>query len=213
MPASHSASRARLVGLAGGVLLLLALVALAVLLPRLEGSEPVASSADAPSGEGVAVTLPPSVPGFTSATAGDDAAAEQLTERLDSAEARLEQTYGVPVAVGLYSGDEGAQDQRSAVVTALSAPAGLFLPSGPAPDPELLQLARNQAELVRSGDAVCNVVYGAPVPAGQQVDDSEVPQGVQCQLTRDDVTYQVDASAMSVEDAVGVLDAVAAAQA
>ena len=163
-------------------------------------------------GEAVDVTLPATVPGFTSVETGDDAAAAQLTERLDSAETRLEDLYDVPVSVALYSGGDGAQDQRSAVVTALSAPAGLFLPSGPAPDPALLELARNQAELVRSGDALCNVVYGQPVPAGQEVDEAEVPQGVQCQLTDAGVTYQVDGSAMSVDDAVGVLDAVAAAQ-
>ncbi len=210
MPAPTSASRARLVGLAAGVVLLLALVGLAVLLPRLEGTDSAPASASA--GEAVEVTLPATVPGFTSAGAGDAAAAAQLTERLASAETRLEDLYAVPVSVALYSGDEGAGDQRSAVVTALSAPAGLFLPSGPAPDPGLLELARNQAELVRSGDALCNVVYGAPVPAGQEVDESEVPQGVQCQLTADGVTYQVDGSAMSVDDAAGVLDAVAAAQ-
>ncbi len=216
-----------MLGLAVGLVALLALVGLAVLLPRLEGSSAGASDASdasgaagaagtsassAASGDGVEVTLPESVAGFAASTAGDDAQATELRGRLDSAAAELEKTYGVPVAVGLYAGDGGAGDQRSAVVTALSAPAGLFLPSGPAPEPSTLQLARNQAVLGRVGDAVCNTVYGAPVPAGQAVDDTEVPQGVQCQLTEAGVTYQVDGSAMTPQDAVDLLDAIAAGQ-
>ena len=211
-----------MLGLAVGVVALLALVGLAVLLPRLEGSSAGASgavgasgasaSSSAVSGDGVEVTLPESVAGFAASTAGDDAQATELRGRLDSAASELEKTYGVPVAVGLYAGDGGAEDQRSAVVTALSAPAGLFLPSGPAPEPSTLQLARNQAVLGRVGDAVCNTVYGAPVPAGQAVDDTEVPQGVQCQVTEAGVTYQVDGSAMTPQDAVDLLDAIAAGQ-
>ncbi len=225
-PRTDPAVRTRLLGLAVGALALLALVGLAVVLPRLGGStadaagapggssgaSTAAGGASAASGDGVEVTLPESVAGFTASTAGDDAAATELRGRLDSAASELQQTYGVPVSVGLYAGDAGADDQRSAVVTALSAPAGLFLPSGPAPEPSMLQLARNQAVLARVGDAVCSSVYSAPVPEGQDVDETEVPQGVQCQGTTDGVTYQVDGSAMSAQEAVDLLDAIAAVQ-
>ncbi len=216
VPPAPTAVRARLVGIALGVLGLAALVVLAVVLPRLGGTgsagspESSASSAPVPDG-GVEVALPPSAPGFALVDAGDDAGAADLTERLDSAEAQLEQTYDVPVTVRLYNGDGGDQDQRTAVVTAATAPAGLFLPSGPAPAPELVGLARNQAELVRVGDTICNVVYGAPVAQGEQVDDSTPPAGVQCQQTAADVTYQVDGSAMTASEAAGLLDALVAA--
>lgn len=216
-PRTDPAVRTRLLGLAVGVVALLALVGLAVVLPRLEGSTADAAGASGTSGtsarDGVEVTLPESVAGFTASTAGSDAQATELRSRLESAASELQRTYGVPVSVGLYAGDGGGGgDQRSAVVTALSAPAGLFLPSGPAPEPSMLQLARNQAVLGRVGDAVCSSVYGAPVPAGQAVDEAEVPQGVQCQVTTDGVTYQVDGSAMTASDAVDLLDAIAAAQ-
>lgn len=205
-----TAVRSRVVGVVLGVAALAALVVLAVVLPRLSGGSTSEESASGSSSEAVEVALPPTVPGFALVEAGDDAGAADLTARLDSAEVLVEETYDVPVTVGLYNGDEGAQDTRTAVVTAASAPAGLFLPSGPAPDPELIGLARNQAELVRVGDAVCNVVYGEPVPAGQEVDDSVPPNGVQCQLTSDDdVTFQVDGSAMTAEDAAGLLEVLA----
>ncbi|GAA0982207.1 hypothetical protein ENKNEFLB_04131 [Nocardioides aquaticus] len=214
MPPAPTAARSRLLGIALGVLGLAALVVLAVVLPRLDGAEASPVPAEAMSSEdAVEVSLPASVPGFALVEAGDDAAAEQLTERLDSAEQLLEQTYEVPVTVGLYNGSGGEQDQRTAVVTAASAPAGLFLPSGPAPAPDLVGLARNQAELVRVGDTICNVVYGAPVAQGEQVDDSVPPSGVQCQQTADDgVTFQVDGTAMSASEASGLLDALTAAQ-
>lgn len=208
MPTPTTA-RSRLLGIALGVLGLAALVFLAVVLPRLgSGGETEAVSSTT---QGEEVELPATAAGFTLVEAGDDAGAADLTARLDSAEALLEETYDVPVTVGLYNGDEGAQDQRTAVVTAASAPAGLFLPSGPAPEPELVGLARNQAELVRVGDAICNVVYGAPVAAGEQVDDTTPPSGVQCQLTSDEVTFQVDGSSMTAEDAAGLLEELASA--
>ncbi len=215
VPPAPTAARARLVGIALGVLGLAALVVLAVVLPRLggsgsgsEGGSGTGSSSDG----GAEVTLPASAPGFALVEAGDDAGAADLTERLGSAEEQLERTYEVPVTVGLYNGDGGAQDQRTAVVTAASAPAGLFLPSGPAPAPELVGLARNQAELVRVGDTLCNVVYGAPVAEGEQVDDSVPPAGVQCQqTTADGVTYQVDGTAITASEAAGLLDALVAA--
>lgn len=214
VPPAPTAVRSRLVGIALGVLGLAALVVLAVVLPRLGGgATSTGSDGTAVSEEGVEVTLPATAPGFALVEAGDDAAAEELTARLDSAEQQLEQTYEVPVTVGLYNGSGGEQDQRTAVVTAASAPAGLFLPSGPAPAPELVGLARNQAELVRVGDTLCNVVYGAPVAQGEQVDDSVPPAGVQCQQTADDgVTYQVDGTAMTASEASGLLDALTAAQ-
>ncbi|MDQ3146680.1 MAG: hypothetical protein M3R01_07045 [Actinomycetota bacterium] len=205
---SPTAASSRLIGIVLGVLGLAALVFLVVVLPRLGGGGGTTSASSTTQGE--EVELPAAVPGFALVEAGDDAGAADLTARLDSAEALLEETYDVPVTVGLYNGDEGAQDPRTAVVTAASAPAGLFLPSGPAPEPELVGLARNQAELLRVGDAICNVVYGAPVAAGEQVDDTTPPSGVQCQLTADEVTYQVDGSSMTAEDAAGLLEELAA---
>lgn len=210
VPPAATAARSRLVGIALGVLGLAALVVLAVVLPRL-GDAGTAPETSAPE-DAVEVTLPAEAPGFALVEAGDDAGAEELTARLDSAEEQLEQTYDVPVTVGLYNGSGGEQDQRTAVVTAASVPAGLFLPSGPAPAPELVGLARNQAELVRVGDTICNVVYGAPVAEGEQVDDSVPPAGVQCQQTAEDgVTFQVDGTAMSASEASGLLDALTAA--
>ncbi|VXC20204.1 hypothetical protein [Nocardioides sp. AX2bis] len=214
MSPAPTAARSRLVGIVLGVLGLAALVVLAVVLPRLDGAEvSTDSSGAAAADEAVEATLPASVPGFALVEAGDDAGAAELTARLDSAEEQLEQTYEVPVTVGLYNGSGGEQDQRTAVVTAASAPAGLFLPSGPAPAPELVGLARNQAELVRVGDTICNVVYGAPVAQGEQVDDSVPPAGVRCQQTASDgVTFQVDGTGMSASEASGLLDALTAEQ-
>lgn len=214
MATTPSRSRVPLVGAALGVALLLAVVMLAVVLPRLDGG--AASGA-----EGARVTLPAEVGGFTAQSSGGGETVEGLRERLQSAAQRVEDVYGVPVSVELYSGPApegaggGGQEAQpsSAVVTALSAPAGLFLPSGPAPDPELLGLARNQSDLERVGDAVCNVVYAQPVQQGQEVDPAEVPSSLQCQLTTDDgLTFQVDGGGMTAETAVGLLDDLAAAQ-
>ncbi len=205
-------ARSRAVGIALGLAGLVALLVLAVALPRLDGAAATSgATAEGPAADGgTEVTLPAEVPGFALVEPGDEAGADQLRERLDSAEVVLEETYDVPVTVGLYSGEDGAQDQRSAVITAATAAPGLFLPSGPAPEPGLLGLVRAQAELVRVDGAVCNVVYGAPVPQGQEVDDTVPPSGVQCQLTAaDGVTYQVDGSGVQPEEAAALLTAIA----
>lgn len=220
MPTTPTAARSRVTGIVLGVLLLAAVMVLAVLLPALgDSGTSQASESDGASGAGVEVTLPSQVDGFSLVQGDDGAAAADLAERLGSAEQVLEETYDVPVTVGLYEGEAASgQDGQgaapaapTAVVTAASVPAGLFLPSGPAPEPELVGLARNQTELVRVGGAVCNVQYAQPVAAGQEVDPDELPAGVQCQLTSDDVTFQVDGSGMSADQAAGLLEDLAAA--
>lgn len=214
MPAS--ASRSRLVGLALGALLLAVVVGLAVVLPRLEGAEG-SSAVPATASSTARVGLPDTVEGYTTIEQAQPDAAADVRDRLDSAAAQLEDTYGVPVTVGLYTTDQpaaGAQGapappQVSLVVTALAVPVGLFLPTGPVPDASLLSLERNANELTRVGDTLCNVSYGQPIPSGQAVDDTALPAGVQCQLNADGFTFQVDGTGLDVKDTATALEEIA----
>lgn len=216
----NSASRSRLVGLTLGLVLLLAVVLLAVVLPRLDGAS--AEDGAAASTSSTEAVLPDSLPGLVSVESASPDQAADLRTRLDSAEQRLEAIYDVPVTIGLYGGDAAASGKSgggqppasdsSLVVTALPAPQGLFLPTGPAPEPELVGLTRNPNDLVEVGDAVCNLSYGEPVPQGQPVDESAPPAGVQCQLASGGVSFQGDGTGLSADDVVAALDALAAGQ-
>lgn len=213
VPAATRSSRVPIIGAALGVVVLLLLVLLAVVLPRLVEGAAAETGSEGRSADPDAATieLPGDLPGFVRVDDGAEGVAQDLQERLTSAEEQLADVYGVPVSVALYSGEDPAS-QISGVVTALQAPAGLFLPTGPAPDPGLLGLARNTAALVTVDDGLCNVVYGQAVPEGQEVDDSVPPGSVQCQLTSGEVTYQVDGSGMTAQQAVALLEEIAAGQ-
>lgn len=131
--------------------------------------------------------------------------AEQQTEIVTSSEERLEEVLDEPVTVRGYH-TEGAEQQVTIIV--IDAAAGPFAPGGARPDPSLLGVERNTSELVRQGDAVCNVVWPQVVPEGEEIPDDD-PAGVGCQLGADDRTYWLEGRGVPVEDAVDILESVA----
>ncbi len=187
-----------LVGVLVGLVLLVAVVAFAVLLP----------------GGGGAATraLPDTLPGGLTATDlvdgsdGDTAAAEEFAglqgELVASAEIILEDLYDGPAHVRTYR--DPARGIQATVLVVGSA-AGPFVPDGPPVDPQLLGYARNLTDLVAVGDGVCSLIWQEPVPAGEPITEP-APQAVKCQVGDDESAYQLIGVGISAEEAVEILD-------
>jgi hypothetical protein len=127
--------------------------------------------------------------------------AEPRDDIARSAESRLEDVMDAPATVRSYLAGKG----RGALVMVVDESAGPFAPRGPNVDPELLGLARGPFELVREGDAVCQVTWQSVVAKGDELPDEE-PAGVQCQLGADGRTYWIYSTGMSAADAADILE-------
>ena len=130
--------------------------------------------------------------------------AESDSKLFDSAADGLEEVLDAPVTVRGYVTSDA---ERQVTITVIDADAGPYAPSGPQADPELLGLERAPSELVREGDAVCQLAWGTIVPEGEDV-PAEEPAGVQCQLAADGRTYWLNGRGLSADDAVDILESV-----
>ena len=130
--------------------------------------------------------------------------ADRQAEMLDSTGERLEEVLDESVTMRRYQ-SEGAEQQVTIIV--IDAAAGPFAPNGARPDPSHLGVARDTSELVREGDAVCNVVWTHIVPEGEEIPDDD-PAGVGCQLGHDGRTYWIDSRGLAVDDTVELLESV-----
>ncbi|WP_341924026.1 hypothetical protein [Nocardioides psychrotolerans] len=193
-----SSSTPAVLGVLVGLVLLAAVVAFAVLLPRAHGS------AD--------TDLPATLPGGLTATdvldesQGDPAAAQdfadQQRELMASAEDRLEAVYDVPAHARTYQDPErGVQ----VTVMVLEQAAGPFVPDGPPVDPSLLGNARNQTDLVQVGEGTCSLIWQQPVPAGEPITEPD-PQAVKCQVGGDESTYQLIGVGITAQEGVEILE-------
>ncbi len=195
-----SERQAPLIGVLLGLVLLGAVAAFAIALPKATGE------AEA---EQAAIELPDELPhGLVAEDQRDgDAQAQEYVDRVvaiqDSAVEGLEELYDAPAAIRGYSSEDGSVQ---ATVTVLDQAPGLFDPHGPPIDPELLQVERSIYELRRVGDAVCDLYWQQPVPQGQPIDESVDPSGVMCQLGDGDRTLEIFSSGLSAEEAVEVLE-------
>lgn len=189
-----SERRATLIGVLLGVVLLGAVAAFGIALPKATDD-----TADA-----VEAVLPDTLPhGLVAEDQREGVDPERLAEIQDSAAEGLEDLYDAPAAVRAYASEDRAVQ---ATVTVLDRAPGLFDPQGPPIDPKLLGYERSFYELRRVGDAVCNVFWGEPVPEGQPVDESADPRALQCQLGDGDRTFELFGSGLSAEDAVEILE-------
>jgi hypothetical protein len=194
-----------LVGVLLGVVLLGAVAAFAIALPKVTDDE---------GAEAAEIELPDQLPHGLVAedVQGPEGGAEgqeyadRVTAIQDSAAEGLEDIYGDPAAVRGYATDDGSVQ---ATVTVLDRAPGLFDPHGPPIEPELLELERSIYELRRVGDAVCDLYWQQVVPAGQPVDETADPSAVQCQLGDGDRTLELFGSGLSAEAAVEILESLA----
>lgn len=190
------------------------LVAFSVALPS-SSEEPPADRGGAGVGNHDPITLPDSLPGQWTAVdvaspGNDDAEAaaelaKQQEETVGYVNDTLDEVYpDYPTAFRAYAND----DLTSFVtLTVFGAPGGAFSPNGFA-SADRLRLARATTELVRVGDAVCQVDWQA-VPAGQEFPADAAPLATTCQLARDGRTYQLGTQGMAVDDTTALLDRVA----
>jgi hypothetical protein len=193
-----SERQAPLIGVLLGLVLLGAVAAFAVALPKATGDE----TTDA--GE---VTLPDTLPhGLVAEDQTEGVDVEQYAAIQESASDGLEDLYDAPAVVRAYATEDRAVQ---ATVTVLDRAPGLFDPQGPPVDPSLQGFERSFYELRGVGDAVCNLIWGEPVPEGQPVDESADPRAVMCQLGDGDRTFEFLGSGLSAEAAVEVLESVA----
>lgn len=185
------------VGIALGVVLLGAVAAFAIALPEATGDGSSGSS------ERRAISLPDELPhGLTAQDLLDDRVAQQYADAQASMTEGLEEIYGDPAAVRGYASEDAS---IQATVTVLDRAPGLFDPQGPPVAPEVIGLARSVYELRRIGDAVCNLSWRTPVPAGQPVEDADSPDGLQCQQGAGDRTIELFASGLTVDQATDIL--------
>ncbi|HET9419775.1 MAG TPA: hypothetical protein VFO49_01475 [Nocardioides sp.] len=194
---------AQVAGALTGVVLLGAVAAFGIALPKATGDEEEQQATE--------IVLPDTLPhGLVAEDVADEAGgpeaeeyAGRVAEIQESAIGGLEEIFGEPAAIRGYASDDGT---AQATVTVLDTAPGLFDPHGPPIDPELLQLERSIYELRRVGDAVCDLYWQQVVPEGQPVDDSADPAAVQCQLGDGDRTLEIFGSGLSADDAVEILE-------
>jgi hypothetical protein len=185
------------IGVALGVVLLGAVAAFGIALPKATDDE--AAKAEE-------IVLPDELP---HGLVAQDQLGGEIAERYDEAQKSgaegLENLYGDPAAVRGYASEDGAVQ---ATLVVLDRPPGLFEPHGPPIAPEVLGLERSVFEMRRVGDAVCDLYWQQPVPEGQTTDETADPAAVQCQLGDGDRTFEFLGSGLSAEEAVEVLEAV-----
>jgi hypothetical protein len=197
----------QVVGVLTGVVLLGAVAAFGIALPKATGDDDTETASE--------IVLPDTLPHGLVAedVADEDGGAEgeeyagRVAEIQKSAIDGLEEIFGEPAAIRGYASDDGSVQ---ATVTVLDRAPGLFDPHGPPIDPELLQLERSIYELRRVGDAVCDLYWQQVVPEGQPIDDAAAPSAVQCQLGDGDRTLEIFGSGLSAEDAVEILESLRA---
>jgi hypothetical protein len=190
------------VGIGLGVVLLGAVAAFGIALPKATGDDDGAGDAGA-----TEIVLPDELPhGLVAQDQLDDEVAGRYLAAQESAAEGFAELYDEPVGVRGYASDDGA---LQVTVTVLDRAPGLFDPNGPPIDPQVLGLERSVYELRRVGDAICNLNFDQVVPQGQPVDDDAAPASVQCQREDGDRTIELFGSGLTLDQTVDVLDALA----
>ena len=188
------------IGVVLGVVLLGAVAAFGIALPKATGDEDESEAA-------AEIVLPDELP---HGLVAQDNLDTEVAARYEAAQASgaegLEGIYDAPAAVRGYATDDGS---AQATITVLDRAPGLFDPHGPPIDPEVLGFERSIYELRRVGDAVCDVFWQQPVQEGQEIDESIDPAALQCQLGDGDRTIELFGSGLSLEQGIDVLESLA----
>lgn len=215
---THSSYRGPILAALTGLVLLGLLVAFSVGLSAAADDDADATGADTVSTE--PIELPDVLPGDLLSATSDTMPTElsdllggkdELTKQFASAAEGVSDLYGGPAAYAYY----GRTDQSALVsVVVSSTTGGLFLPNNVPPvNAETTSeagLARAQQVLEAYDGAVCYVAYAQSIPAGQEVDEAEVPSNVTCQYEQDGRTYQLSANGLTEKESVTALKALAA---
>lgn len=183
-----------LIGVALGIVLLGAVAAFGIALPKVTGDEDAESTIELPD------TLPH---GLQAQDETDDPQAGRYAEIQESAVDGLEEIYDDAAAVRGYATEDGTVQ---ATVIVLDRAPGLFDPHGPPIDPKLLELERSIYELRKVGDAVCDLYWQQVVPSGGTIDEDADPAAVMCQLGDGDRTLEIFGSGLGAEEAVEILE-------
>ena len=123
-----------------------------------------------------------------------------------SAVAALKAQYGTDANLRAYQTEDLASQLT---IVEIGEAAGPFLPQGPVPDPKTYGYARGAYSLENIGDGICSLAWAQPVPEGQTVDPTEVPNSVYCQVGAGDVTYYAIGNGFTGEQTVSILDGLA----
>ena len=197
-----SARTPALVGVLVGVVLLAAMVAFAVLLPKAGAS----STGALPDTLGEGLTATDLVDDSQGGAQTDPAAAQEFADLqgdlMSSAADRLESVYDVPADARTY---QDAERGVQVTVLVVDGAAGPFVPDGPPVDPSLLGNARNQTDLVGVGEGTCSLIWQEAVPAGQPISEPD-PQAVKCQLGSEERTYQLIGVGVTAQEAMELLE-------
>ena len=189
------------IGIGLGVVLLGAVAAFGIALPKATGDD------EADAAPSTTITLPDELPHGLVAqdTEGGEIAARYQSGQ-DAAVDEFEEIYPEPAAVRGYANADGS---IQVTITTLGRAPGLFNPHGPPVDPEPLGYERWIYELRRVDDTVCDLFWQEPVQQGQPVDSGAAPASIQCQQEDGDRTDQLFGQGLTLDQAVDVLDAVA----
>ncbi|WP_121253268.1 hypothetical protein [Nocardioides ferulae] len=165
------------------------------------------------------IELPDSLPGgwqsVTEPMEGrdDPEAAQEYADRQVQAVAHVEEqlgeVYDDELAFAAYLHDDPEIGPRFVTVTAFAAPPGPFAPPNGILDPEEVGMARAPIEVVREGDTVC-ILEWVQQPESAEIDESEPPLTTTCQLGADGRTYLLAGSKLMLDDAVELIETVAA---
>ncbi len=186
------------IGVVLGVVLLGAVAAFGIALPRATGGD------EESAGTPAEIVLPDQLPhGLVAQDNLDGEVAERYLAAQESAVEGFKDLYDAPTAVRGYAARGG---RVQATITVLDQAPGLFDPHGPPIDPAVLGLERSVYELVRVGDTVCDLFWQQTVPQGQPIDEAVPPAALQCQLGDGDRTIELFASGLSLDEGVAVLE-------
>ncbi|WP_232678298.1 hypothetical protein [Nocardioides sp. R-C-SC26] len=205
---SASSSRTAVTGIAAGVLLLGGLGGFAIGLPEWIDDGGSTTSAAIPT------ELPDVLPGGLVASDSGKLPAEMATEEDIARIAEVRESAAEGLS-GLFEGDAiirsyaSVDRAKAGFVMVVAVEPGLFVPQGPPVDPAISGMARDAFELIRIDDAICDLNWGQPVPAGQPIDEAAEPAAVRCQLGANGATYEANFIGVPAETVVEILHTIA----
>lgn len=184
-----------------GLVILGALVAFSVALPKATGSSSgELKLPDTLPGGYVATDLPKAFAGGQAADRADQIAAQEAHAR-KYGDAVLSDVLPNAAVTRTYV----TKDLQAVYVQAFRSEGGAFAPNSMS-DPKTTGEKHAPLELSRVGDAVCIQSWGSQAATGQPQPAN--PQYVQCQRSEDALTVQVSSASVSAQDLADLADSV-----
>lgn len=193
--------RSALVGVLLGVLLLVGVAGFAVALPEVTGDETAAKKPEqVPAADLLAPALVSGSLRPMSEAIPDLAALTVENERQTTA--RLTELFDADAAFQVYS---IPSLQKLVSLTILDRAPGLFQPDGP-PEPPAEGDKAGTNEMVRYGDVVCAISWGAEIAPTTKAPAAALPVKVQCQKGYDDRTFEIFSKGLTAAQTAAALN-------